>query len=164
MARACLRTPRSRAACSPSLRPDLHPGTPREGRGSILFFCTLYKGPDLSPGPFFLPGIPLGCAGSGEAACGSSPSVFTAKSTEQPGAALDALCEQLRKIHQQAEIRGLFIGDRELLDCAHCGLQEDVLIDGRLVTYQADAADATDSGLRFAAADDGNFVCPQWGR
>ena len=73
------------------------------------------------------------------------------------------LIVQLRKIHQQAEITGLFIGDRELLDCTHCGLQEDVLIDGRLVTYQADAADAADSGLRFAAADEGNFVCPQCG-
>ena len=113
--------------------------------------------------PLFLPGIPLGCAGSGEVACGSSPSVFTAKSTEQPGAPLHALCKQLRKIHQQAEITGLFICDRELLDCAHCCLQEDVLIDNRLVTYQADAADAADSGLRFAAADESNFVCPQWG-
>jgi hypothetical protein len=78
-------------------------------------------------------------------------------------AALHALCEQLREIHQQAEIAGLFIGDRELLDCTHCGMQEDVLIDSRLVTYQADAADAADSGLRFAAADEGNFACPQCG-
>ena len=78
-------------------------------------------------------------------------------------AALHALCEHLQKIYQQAEIAGLFIGDRELLDCTRCGLQEDVLIDGRLVTHQADAADATDSGLRFAAADDGNFICPQCG-
>lgn len=84
-------------------------------------------------------------------------------STPAQDAALHALCEQLQKIHQQAEITGLFIGDRELLDCTHCGLQEDVLIDGRLVTYQADAADAADSGLLFAAADDGNFVCPQCG-
>jgi hypothetical protein len=77
--------------------------------------------------------------------------------------ALDALCEQLQKIRQQAEIAGLFIGDRELLDCTHCGLQEDVLINGRLVTHQADVAGTTDSGLRFSAADDGNFVCPQCG-
>ena len=76
-------------------------------------------------------------------------------------AVLRVLCEQLQKIHKQAEIAGLFIGDRELLDCTHCGLQEDVLIDGQLVAHQADAADATASGLRFAAADDGNFVCPQ---
>ena len=84
-------------------------------------------------------------------------------STPAQDAALHAFCEQLRKIHQQAEITGLFIGDREFLDCTHCGLQEDVLIDNRLVTYQADAADAADSGLRFAAADEGNFVCPQCG-
>ncbi len=84
-------------------------------------------------------------------------------STSAQDVALDVLCEQLQKIRQQAEIAGLFIGDRELLDCTHCGLQEDVLIDGRLVTHQADAADVTDFGLRFAAADDGNFVCPQCG-
>lgn len=78
-------------------------------------------------------------------------------------AALHALCEQLQKIHQQCEITSIFVGDRELLDCARCGLQEDVLIDGRLVTYQVDAADAADSGLRFAAAGDGHFVCPQCG-
>ena len=84
-------------------------------------------------------------------------------SSPEQDVALHALCEQLQKIRQQAEIAGLFIGDRELLDCTRCGLQEDVLIDGRLVTHQADAADATDSGLRFAAADDGNFICPQCG-
>lgn len=48
-------------------------------------------------------------------------------------AALRALCEQLQKIHQRAEIAGLFIDDRELLDCTHSALQEDVLIDGRLI-------------------------------
>jgi hypothetical protein len=84
-------------------------------------------------------------------------------STPAQDVALDVLCEQLQKVRQQAEIAGLFIGDRELPDCAHCGLQEDVLIDGRLITHQADGAEAADSGLRFAAADDGNFVCPQCG-
>lgn len=84
-------------------------------------------------------------------------------STSAQDVALHVLCEHLQKIHQQAEIAGLFIGDRELLDCSHCGLQEDVLIDGRLVTHQADAGDVTDFGLRFSAADDGNFVCPQCG-
>jgi hypothetical protein len=49
-------------------------------------------------------------------------------STPAQDVALHVLCEQLQKIHQQA-----------------------------------DAADATDSGLRFAAADDGNFVCSQCG-
>jgi hypothetical protein len=78
-------------------------------------------------------------------------------------AALHVLCEQLQEIHQQCEVAGLFVGDRELLDCAHCGLLEDVLIDGRLVTYQAGAVDTADSGLRFVAAEDGSFVCPQCG-
>lgn len=78
-------------------------------------------------------------------------------------AALHVLCEQLRKIHQQCETTGLFVGDRELLDCAHCGLLEDVLIDGRLVTYQSEAVNTADSGLRFVAAEDGNFICPQCG-
>jgi hypothetical protein len=70
------------------------------------------------------------------------------------------LCQQLQRIRQQAEAVGLFIDDRELLRCSGCGLQEDVLSDGRLVTYQVNAEDASDSGLRFAAANCENFVCP----
>ena len=77
--------------------------------------------------------------------------------------ALHVLCEQLQKIHRQAESAGLFIGDRELLDCTRCGLQEDVLIDGQLVTHQADTTNVIDSGLRFATTDDENFICPQCG-
>lgn len=84
-------------------------------------------------------------------------------STSAQELALHVLCERLQKIHQQAESAGLFIGDRELLACTHCGLQEDVLIDGRLVTYQAGTADVIDSGLRFATTDDGNFICPHCG-
>jgi len=49
-------------------------------------------------------------------------------STPAQDVALDALCDRMQKIRQQAEIVELFIGDRELLDCTHCGLQEDVLI------------------------------------
>jgi hypothetical protein len=78
-------------------------------------------------------------------------------------ASLQLLCEQLQKIRQQAERAGLFLEDRELLNCPCCGLQEDVLIDGRLITKQANKADAADSSLHFAATDDGRFVCPQCG-
>ena len=83
--------------------------------------------------------------------------------TPEQDAALHVLCEQLQEIHQRAEIVGLFVGDRELFNCTSCGLLEDVLIDGRLITYQADTANGVDSGLRFTALDDGNFICPQCG-
>jgi hypothetical protein len=43
-------------------------------------------------------------------------------STPAQDVALNALCDRMQKIRQQAEIVELFIGDRELLDCTHCGL------------------------------------------
>jgi hypothetical protein len=84
-------------------------------------------------------------------------------------ASLRRLCELLQKSRRQAERAGLFLDDRELLNCTHCGLQEDVLIDGRLITVQADEtteparADAANVSLRFAATENGNFICPQCG-
>ena len=76
---------------------------------------------------------------------------------------LHALCERLQQLRKQAEAVGLFTDDRELLNCTHCGLQENVLIGGYLVTHQVDAADEIDTGLRFSAVDDHNFICPQCG-
>lgn len=81
--------------------------------------------------------------------------------TSTKDATLDALCGQLKELREQAEAEGLFIGDRELLNCAHCGLQEDVLIDGRLVTYQAGGLNTADTGLRFTAIRGDFFTCPQ---
>lgn len=54
--------------------------------------------------------------------------------------------------------------DRDLLRCPACGLMEDVLSDGVLVTYH-DGSDREDTGLRFAEdpQKDGRFVCPTCG-
>ena len=73
------------------------------------------------------------------------------------------LCSEVSRLQQQAEALGLFTGMRNLLTCPHCGLQEDVLIDGRLVTHHGLTQGTLDSGLRFIERN-GLFVCPQCGQ
>ncbi|MBT9590316.1 MAG: hypothetical protein IV089_05330 [Thiobacillus sp.] len=70
---------------------------------------------------------------------------------------------QLRHLKQQAKSLGLFADERELLACPECGLQEDVLADGRLITYLEGHINPQDSGLRFTETDKGVFACPQCG-
>ena len=70
---------------------------------------------------------------------------------------------QLKALQDQARALGFFPNDRELLACPHCGLAEDVLADGRLITsYEIGEAD---TGLRFIEpeSDDGPFTCPGCG-
>lgn len=67
------------------------------------------------------------------------------------------LCGQLRHLKQQARSLGLFADERELLACPECGLQEDVLADGRLITYREGHINPQDSGLRFTETDEGGF-------
>lgn len=74
-----------------------------------------------------------------------------------------ALAKQLKALRDQSLELGLFTGDRELLTCPNCRLQEDVVIGGQLITYDSDQPDAVDSGLRFSESDDGSFVCPRCG-
>jgi hypothetical protein len=81
--------------------------------------------------------------------------------------AFDGLVELVRKfgdVTARARALGLFVGDRDLLECPACGLMEDVLADGRLVVYRNPGRDA-DTGLRFAEAPDaeGRFSCPGCG-
>lgn len=69
------------------------------------------------------------------------------------------LVRQLKALQDQARALGIFPNDRELLACPHCGLAEDVLADGRLITsYEIGEAD---TGLRFIEpeSDDGPFTC-----
>lgn len=55
--------------------------------------------------------------------------------------------------------RGLFINDRELLECPW-GLQEDVLMDGRLIVCRK-GAEGVDVGLRFPEPNKhGKSRCP----
>ena len=42
------------------------------------------------------------------------------------------LFEQLHEVQKRAKKLGIFIGDRELLTCPKCGLQEDVAFSGLL--------------------------------
>lgn len=71
------------------------------------------------------------------------------------------LCKELHRMKQQAEMLGIFTDDRELLMCPKCGLQEDVQADGRLMTFNKDTQDFSDSGLRFADTGKGRFSCPR---
>lgn len=58
------------------------------------------------------------------------------------------LFEQLHEAQKRAQKLGIFIGDRELLTCPDCGLQEDVAFSGMLqVTRPPHLGE--DTGLRF---------------
>ena len=76
---------------------------------------------------------------------------------------LRALAGELARLHQRAAALGVFTQDRELLQCPACGLLEDVLIGGELITYREGEAEQGDLGLRFARADGGSYVCPSCG-
>ena len=65
-----------------------------------------------------------------------------------PNPLLD-LCQQLKHLQNQAEALGLFVGDRELLDCPDCGLCEDVTAEGLLITSRELQLPPIDTGLRF---------------
>ena len=69
------------------------------------------------------------------------------------------LVTKLKELQSQATALGIFANDRELLACPGCGLQEDVAIDGRLITCR-DQAPGIDTELRFAAHDNQSYCCP----
>jgi predicted RNA-binding Zn-ribbon protein involved in translation (DUF1610 family) len=76
---------------------------------------------------------------------------------------LAPLMAEFRDIQARAEAAGVFLGDRELLLCPDCGLTEDVLAHGGLITYRGDPP-GEDTGLRFVELDvEGRFRCPSCG-
>jgi hypothetical protein len=77
---------------------------------------------------------------------------------------IGAILRRFGDIRRRARALGIFAGDRELLDCPSCGLMEDVLISGILVTCH-EATISRDTGLRFVehAAADGRFMGPECG-
>lgn len=77
------------------------------------------------------------------------------------GNRIEPLLRSLVALRAQALALGVFAEDRALLECPKCGLGEDVLSDGRLVTYRSVAV--MDTGLRFIEASDGCFTCPSCG-
>ena len=77
--------------------------------------------------------------------------------------AITGLAVKMRKFEKLAEQQGLFLNHRELLECP-CGLQEDVLMGGRLIVCRK-GAEGVDVGLRFPEPDKrGKSRCPGCGR
>jgi hypothetical protein len=73
---------------------------------------------------------------------------------------LKALVAQLADIRAQVKAQGGFVGDRDLHQCLTCGLMEDVLFSGKLVTYWRQSAQPVDTGLRFKEAGADQLACP----
>ena len=78
----------------------------------------------------------------------------------KPPTNLGDLCRELQHLRTEAEGMGLFVGDRELLDCPHCGLFEDVTAEGLLITSQELAHPPVDTELRFRVVSANTFQCP----
>lgn len=73
---------------------------------------------------------------------------------------LRALTDQLVSIRAQILAQGGFLHDRELHQCPACGLMEDVLFSGKLVTYWHQSTDRVDTGLRFKEVGADQLACP----
>ena len=71
------------------------------------------------------------------------------------------LASSLVAARDRARMAGVFVEDRELLECPGCGLMEDVECGGRLITCRAVGGE--DTGLRFAPVSEGTFRCPVCG-
>ena len=73
---------------------------------------------------------------------------------------------RVAELQEQARSLGLFLEDRELLECPKCGLLEDVTIGGILITYMP-SAEEKDTGLRFEETSPGRvrrWKEAPWGR
>ena len=79
-------------------------------------------------------------------------------------AELKPLAAEILRLQTEMKSAGLFANDRELLECPHCRLQEDVLAGGKLITCESDSPGA-DTGLRFTPLDSKEawWRCPQCG-
>lgn len=75
---------------------------------------------------------------------------------------LRALAAELVACQAKARALGLFVDDRELLECPKCGLQEDVTCQGQLITSKTDSV-GEDTGLRFEELSADSFLCPACG-
>ena len=73
------------------------------------------------------------------------------------------LAEDIIRIQKQAKSLGIFVNDRELLECPGCDLVEDAAFDGSLMTYHRESDDMTDSGLRFEEMEENKYRCPVCG-
>jgi rubredoxin len=66
--------------------------------------------------------------------------------------AVKPLAAEIQRMQSQMKAAGLFANDRELLDCPHCKLEEDVTASGVLITCQPESP-GIDTGLRFQSLD-----------
>jgi len=71
--------------------------------------------------------------------------------------------EDIIRIQKQAKSLGIFVNDRELLECTGCDLVEDVAFDGFLMTYHRESDDMADCGLRFEEMGEDKYRCPVCG-
>ncbi len=71
------------------------------------------------------------------------------------------LAEKLKAIEKLAKSLGMFLNDRKLLTCSDCGIEEDVLIDGRLIVCPISKPDQI-TGLEFCESEKNDlvFICP----
>ena len=83
------------------------------------------------------------------------------KSLRDLVAAISPLAARLQDIQKKAKELGIFTNDRELLECPHCGLLEDVACDGRLITYRSGDQTFLDTGLRFQEISSRSFRYPR---
>jgi len=81
------------------------------------------------------------------------------KKKESKYTSIVKLVSQLTDVEKQAEALGIFLNDRDLIECPTCGLLEDVEINGKLITYFQDEK-TKDIGLRFHEESTGLFRCP----
>ena len=72
------------------------------------------------------------------------------------------LHREIARVQRLAQAAGLFLEDRDLLECARCGLLEDVGCYGLLMTYLSGKF-PIDSGLRFRKDKRGRYICPNCG-
>jgi len=75
---------------------------------------------------------------------------------------IQRLASRLVVVQEQARALGIFTGDRELIECQKCGLLEDVIVTGQLITCRS-AAHGRDTGLRFEELSQNRFRCPACG-
>jgi len=73
---------------------------------------------------------------------------------------LRLLAEQLVLIRAQILAEGGFLHDRDLHQCPACGLMEDVLCSGKLVTHWHQTIEPVDTGLRFKEVGADQLACP----
>ncbi len=75
---------------------------------------------------------------------------------------LRQLVSRLAALPAEAGSLGIFVADRELLECPGCGLQEDVDCGGQLLTCLPSSS-GRDTGLRFEEFRGDRFRCPACG-